>query len=165
MIGVSDLAYSYLCVTATSPQVVGHARPHNPPQTPLGKRLSEACPSSRAGPRDRAHRGPGPRIPRPRDRRRLSLGPDGRGGFPVHVPLTERGRPRPPHVALLPGQHLEPPDRRERRLRPREHQEATAYGMTTDVDVLVLTPNAPSTPVHYNGDAWNGGRRCRGQSG
>src|SRR5207249_11382944 len=100
MIGVSDLAYSYLSVTAASPQVVGHARPHNPPQTPVGERLFEARPSSHAGPRDRSHRGPGPRIPRPRVRRRLSLGPDGRGGFPDHVPLTARGRPRPPPVAL-----------------------------------------------------------------
>src|SRR5438552_15837597 len=37
--------------------------------------------------------------------------------------------------------------------------------MTTDVDVLVLTPNAPSTPVYYNGDAWNGGSRCSAQGG
>src|SRR5213596_1446636 len=43
---------------------------------------------------------------------------------------------------------------------PGNIKKPTAYGMTTDVDVLVLTPNAPSTPVYYNGDAWSGGSRC-----
>src|ERR1700704_5678431 len=28
-------------------------------------------------------------------------------------------------------------------------------GMTTDVDVLILTPNAAVTPIYYNSDAWN----------
>ena len=41
----------------------------------------------------------------------------------------------------------------------------TDYGMTTDVDVLVLTPGAPVTPVYYNGDAWGGGSRCDVQGG
>src|SRR2546426_6888009 len=35
--------------------------------------------------------------------------------------------------------------------------------MTTDVDVLILTPNAPNTDVFYNGDAWSGGSRCDAQ--
>src|SRR5213596_1229202 len=48
---------------------------------------------------------------------------------------------------------------------PENIKKPTAYGMTTDVDVLVLTPNAPSTPVYYNGDAWNGGSRCSAQGG
>src|SRR5438309_6531444 len=48
---------------------------------------------------------------------------------------------------------------------PGNIKKPTAYGMTTDVDVLVLTPNAPSTPVYYNGDAWNGGSRCSAQGG
>lgn len=37
--------------------------------------------------------------------------------------------------------------------------------MTTDVDVLVLTPGAPVTPVYYNADAWDGGTRCDVQGG
>ncbi len=41
----------------------------------------------------------------------------------------------------------------------------TDYGMTTDVDVLVLTPGAPVTPVYYNGDAWGGGSRCDVEGG
>src|SRR5437867_4352192 len=48
---------------------------------------------------------------------------------------------------------------------PGNIQKLTAYGTTTDVDVLILTPNAPSTPVYYNGDAWNGGSRCSAQGG
>src|SRR5437016_8859424 len=48
---------------------------------------------------------------------------------------------------------------------PGNIKKPTAYGMTTDVDVLILTPNAPSTPVYYNGDAWNGGSRCSAQGG
>src|SRR5256884_8624279 len=48
---------------------------------------------------------------------------------------------------------------------PGNIKKPTAYGMTTDVDVLVLTPNAPITPVYYNGDAWNGGSRCSAQGG
>src|SRR5256712_6524811 len=35
--------------------------------------------------------------------------------------------------------------------------------MTTDVDVLILTPNAPPTDVYYNGDAWSGRSRCNAQ--
>lgn len=38
-------------------------------------------------------------------------------------------------------------------------------GMTTDPDVLILTPNAPNTPVYYNSDAWSGGSRCNAQGG
>src|SRR2546430_17080826 len=40
---------------------------------------------------------------------------------------------------------------------PGNIKKPTAYGMTTDVDVLILTPNAPNTDVFYNGDAWSGG--------
>src|SRR5712691_2291167 len=43
---------------------------------------------------------------------------------------------------------------------PGNIKKPTAYGMTTDVDVLILTPNAPNTDVFYNGDAWSGGSRC-----
>jgi hypothetical protein len=39
----------------------------------------------------------------------------------------------------------------------------TAYGMTTDVDVLILTPNAPNTEVWENSDAWGGGSRCNAE--
>jgi hypothetical protein len=42
---------------------------------------------------------------------------------------------------------------------------STAAGMTTDVDVLILTPGAPITPVYYNDDAWNGGTRCAAEGG
>lgn len=35
---------------------------------------------------------------------------------------------------------------------------ATAYGMTVDHDVLILTPGAPLTNVHYNSDGWSGTR-------
>src|SRR2546430_17519997 len=35
--------------------------------------------------------------------------------------------------------------------------------MTTDVDALILTPNAPNTDVFYNGDAGSGGSRCDAQ--
>jgi len=38
---------------------------------------------------------------------------------------------------------------------PAHIQQATAAGMTADVDVLILTPSAPDTPVYYNGDAWD----------
>src|SRR2546422_1727113 len=41
----------------------------------------------------------------------------------------------------------------------------TAYGVTTDVDVLILTPNAPVTKVWENRDAWSGGSRCDAQGG
>src|SRR5207245_1195471 len=46
---------------------------------------------------------------------------------------------------------------------PGNIKKPTAYGMTTDVDVLILTPNAPPTDVYYNGDAWSGGSRCNAQ--
>ena len=41
----------------------------------------------------------------------------------------------------------------------------TAWGMTTDPDVLILTPSEPVTPVYYNSDAWGGGSRCDAQGG
>src|SRR3989441_12156841 len=46
---------------------------------------------------------------------------------------------------------------------PGNIKKPTAYGMTTDVDVLILTPNAPNTDVFYNGDAWSGGSPCEAQ--
>src|SRR2546430_242913 len=46
---------------------------------------------------------------------------------------------------------------------PANIKKPTAYGVTTDVDVLILTPNAPPTNVSYNGDAWGGGSRCNAQ--
>src|SRR5712691_334220 len=46
---------------------------------------------------------------------------------------------------------------------PGNIKKPTAYGMTTDVDVLILTPTAPVTNVSYNGDAWSGGSRCNAQ--
>src|SRR5881409_1195830 len=46
---------------------------------------------------------------------------------------------------------------------PANIKKPTASGMTTDVDVLILTPNAPNTDVFYNGDAWSGGSRCDAQ--
>ncbi len=42
---------------------------------------------------------------------------------------------------------------------------ATGAGMTTDPDVIILTPTAPMTNVYYNGDGWSGGSRCRAQGG
>jgi hypothetical protein len=44
-------------------------------------------------------------------------------------------------------------------------QATAAGGLQVDADVLVLTPNAPVTPIFYNGDAWNGGTRCDPQGG
>jgi hypothetical protein len=44
-------------------------------------------------------------------------------------------------------------------------QATAAGGLQVDADVLVLTPNAPLTPIYYNGDAWNGGTRCDPQGG
>ena len=41
----------------------------------------------------------------------------------------------------------------------------TGAGMTTDPDVLILTPSEPITPVYYNSDAWSGGSRCDAQGG
>ena len=47
---------------------------------------------------------------------------------------------------------------------PGNIKKPTASGMTTDVDVLILTPTAPITPVYLNSDAWSGGSRCNAQS-
>src|SRR5256885_884827 len=38
--------------------------------------------------------------------------------------------------------------------------QATARGMTTDPDVLIVDPGAPITPVYLNADAWTGRSRC-----
>jgi len=46
---------------------------------------------------------------------------------------------------------------------PGNIKKPSAYGMTTDVDVLILTPTAPVTDVYFNGDAWGGGSRCNAQ--
>src|SRR5213080_3549434 len=43
--------------------------------------------------------------------------------------------------------------------------QATARGMTTDSDVLILDPSAPITPVYLNSDAWTGRSRCDIQGG
>src|SRR5256884_40523 len=43
--------------------------------------------------------------------------------------------------------------------------QATARGMTTDSDVLILDPSAPITPVYLNSDAWTGRNRCGIQCG
>src|SRR5437867_8323618 len=43
--------------------------------------------------------------------------------------------------------------------------QATARGMTTDPDILVLDPAAPITPVYLNSDAWTGRSRCDAQGG
>jgi hypothetical protein len=48
---------------------------------------------------------------------------------------------------------------------PGNIKKPTAYGMTTDVDVLILTPTAPLTDVYFNSDAWGGGSRCSAQGG
>ncbi len=48
---------------------------------------------------------------------------------------------------------------------PGNIKQPTSYGMTTDIDVLVLTPNAPVTQVYQNGDGWGGGSRCNAQGG
>src|SRR5438552_18767208 len=48
---------------------------------------------------------------------------------------------------------------------PANIKKPTASGMTTDVDVLILTPDAPVTDVWKNNDAWSGGRRCDRQAG
>src|SRR5947209_7391711 len=47
---------------------------------------------------------------------------------------------------------------------PGNIKKPTASAMTTDVDVLILTPTAPITPVYLNSDAWSGGSRCNAQS-
>src|SRR5207249_3579962 len=48
---------------------------------------------------------------------------------------------------------------------PGNIKKPSAAGMTTDVDVLILTPTAPVTDVWENGDAWGGGSRCNAQGG
>src|SRR5881409_2873828 len=48
---------------------------------------------------------------------------------------------------------------------PGNIKKPTASGMTTDVDVLILTPTAPVTKVWENSDAWSGGSRCDAQGG
>ncbi len=48
---------------------------------------------------------------------------------------------------------------------PGNIKKPSASGMTTDVDVLILTPNAPVTDVWENSDAWSGGSRCNPQGG
>src|SRR6058998_3209473 len=45
---------------------------------------------------------------------------------------------------------------------PANIQQATQRGMTTDPDVIILTPNATMTAV-YNSDGWSGGSRCATQ--
>src|SRR5881409_3252017 len=46
---------------------------------------------------------------------------------------------------------------------PANIQVATQRGMTTDPDVIILTPNATMTAVYYNSDGWSGGSRCSPQ--
>src|SRR5712692_1587704 len=46
---------------------------------------------------------------------------------------------------------------------PAKIQQATQRGMTTDPDVIILTPNATMTAVYYNSDGWSGGTRCTPQ--
>jgi len=46
---------------------------------------------------------------------------------------------------------------------PANIQQATQRGMTTDPDVIILTPNATMTAVYYNSDGWSGGSRCTPQ--
>src|SRR5881396_764870 len=46
---------------------------------------------------------------------------------------------------------------------PANIQQATQRGMTTDPDVIILTPNATMTDVYYNSDGWSGGSRCATQ--
>src|SRR5207245_5938543 len=68
-------------------------------------------------------------------------------------------------LAVFGGQHLEPPRWRVRQLRCGGIAQATARGMTTDSDVLILDPSAPITPVYLNSDAWTGRSRCGIQGG
>lgn len=44
-------------------------------------------------------------------------------------------------------------------------KQANSAGMTTDPDVILLTPTAPSTAVYQNNDGWSGGSRCNPQGG
>ena len=46
---------------------------------------------------------------------------------------------------------------------PANIQQATQRGMTTDPDVIILSPNATMTAVYYNSDGWSGGSRCTPQ--
>jgi hypothetical protein len=46
---------------------------------------------------------------------------------------------------------------------PANIQVATQRGMTTDPDVIILSPNATMTAVYYNSDGWSGGSRCTPQ--
>src|SRR5437870_5502967 len=46
---------------------------------------------------------------------------------------------------------------------PANIRQATQRGMTTDPDVIILTPNATMTAVYYNSDGWSGGSRCTPQ--
>src|SRR5437879_2302299 len=46
---------------------------------------------------------------------------------------------------------------------PGNIQQATQRGMTTDPDIIILTPNATMTAVYYNSDGWSGGSRCTTQ--
>src|SRR2546426_1219532 len=46
---------------------------------------------------------------------------------------------------------------------PASIQQPTQRGMTTDPDVIILTPNATMTAVYYNSDGWSGGSRCSPQ--
>src|SRR3989442_11507256 len=46
---------------------------------------------------------------------------------------------------------------------PANIPQATQRGMTTDPDVIILTPNATMTAVYYNSDGWSGGTRCATQ--
>src|SRR5438128_8264244 len=48
---------------------------------------------------------------------------------------------------------------------PGNIKKPTASGMTTDVELLILTPTAPVTDVWQNSDAWSGGSRCNAQGG
>ena len=48
---------------------------------------------------------------------------------------------------------------------PASIRQATQWGMTTDPDVLILTPNAPLTPVYFNSDGWSHRNRCRAEGG
>ena len=43
---------------------------------------------------------------------------------------------------------------------PANIRQATDWGMTVDPDIIILEPNAPLTPVHFNSDGWSGGDRC-----
>src|SRR5712691_4880602 len=48
---------------------------------------------------------------------------------------------------------------------PTQIAPVSGAGMTTDQDVLILTPSEPMTPVYYNSDAWTGRSRCTAQGG